>query len=106
MESRIRISTLILAACFLVGVQAGPVLADEEGEFKRALRQAGQDFKAAGKEAGKAAKSVGKQVGTGTGKAVKGVGQKIESEARRNNEGKPAPKRSNASARDEKPGRT
>jgi NAD+--asparagine ADP-ribosyltransferase len=106
MKSGIRISTLILAVFFCLGAQSGVALADEEGQFKRALRQAGQDFKSAGKEAGKAAKSVGKQVGTGTGKAVKGIGQKIESEARRINEGKPAPKRSNASARNEKPGRS
>lgn len=101
-----RFSALFLAIFLGLGAHAGSAMADEEGEFKRALRQAGQDFKAAGKEIGKAATTVGKQIGSGTGKAVKGVGQKIESETRRAKDGKPPAKRSNARTRTGKQGRS
>lgn len=101
-----RLSALFLAIFIGLGANAGNALADEESEFKRAMRQAGKDFKAAGQEIGKAATTVGKQIGSGTGKAVKGVGQKIESETRRAKNGKPPAKRNNTNTRTEKQGRS
>lgn len=101
-----RLSALFLTILIGISAHSANALADEEGEFKRAMRQAGKDFKAAGQEIGKAATTVGKQVGSGTGKAVKGVSQKIESEARRAKDARPPAKRSNTSTRTEKQGRS